>query len=198
MLIRQLIEEVQDDARLSPYLELIPKKYKKTQMDFMHLLTRLGYLFYLTDKPELSDYLIDKMLAIQFEGDYRYWESVQNIGLLGVHIDKPKYGESVRDMMAFARAYGDEDSAYVKQKVHKRFLTGHRLNDLRADVQGAKDPIAKMNKSFLLLYHLFYLDAFSEELEMEHQIVRDEIKDTLAALGHYIRSEGFNNLFPFK
>ena len=45
MLIRQLIEEVQDDARLSPYLELIPKKHKKTQMDFMHLLTRLGYIF---------------------------------------------------------------------------------------------------------------------------------------------------------
>ena len=97
MLIRQLIEEVQDDARLSPYLEQIPKKYKKTQMDFMHLLTRLGYLFYLTDKPELSDYLIDKMLAIQFEGDYRYWGSVQNIGLLGVHIDESKYGGSVRD-----------------------------------------------------------------------------------------------------
>ena len=77
MLIRQLIEEVQDEARLIPYLELIPKKYKKTQMDFMHLLTRLGYLFYLTDKPDLSDYLIDKMLAIQFEGDYRYWGPVQ-------------------------------------------------------------------------------------------------------------------------
>ena len=198
MLIRQLIEEVQDDARLSPYLELIPKKYKKTQMDFMHLLTRLGYLFYLTDKPQLSDYLIDKMLGIQFEGDYRYWGPVQNIGLLGVHIDEAKYGGRVRDMMAFARAYGDEGSVSVKQKVHKRFLTGHRLNDLRADVQGAKDPIAKMNKSFLLLYHLFYLDAFSEELEMEHQIVTDEIKDTLTTLGQYIRSEGFNNLFPFK
>ena len=164
----------------------------------MHLLTRLGYLFYLTDKPQLSDYLIDKMLGIQFEGDYRYWGPVQNIGLLGVHIDEAKYGGRVRDMMAFARAYGDEGSVSVKQKVHKRFLTGHRLNDLRADVQGAKDPIAKMNKSFLLLYHLFYLDAFSEELEMEHQIVTDEIKDTLTTLGQYIRSEGFNNLFPFK
>ena len=72
MLIRQLIEEVQDDARLSPYLELIPKKYKKTQMDFMHLLTRLGYIFYLSDKLELTDYLIDKMLGIQFKGDHRY------------------------------------------------------------------------------------------------------------------------------
>ena len=29
MLIRQLIEEVQDEARLTPYLKLIPKKYKK-------------------------------------------------------------------------------------------------------------------------------------------------------------------------
>lgn len=198
MLIRQLIEEVQDDARLSPYLELIPKKHKKTQMDFMHLLTRLGYIFYLSDKLELTDYLIDKMLGIQFEGDYRYWGPVQNIGLLGVHIDEPKYGERVRDMMAFARAYGDEDSASVKQKVHKRFLTGHRLNDLRADVQGAKDPISKMNKSFLLLYHLFYLDAFSEELEMDHQIVTDEIKDTLTTLGQYIQSNGYDSLYPFK
>lgn len=158
----------------------------------------LVLIFYLSDKLERSDYLIDKMLAIQFEGDYRYWEPVQNIGLLGIHIDDAKYGESVRDMTAFARAYGGEGSASVKQKVHKRFLTGHRLNDLRADVQGAKDPISKMNKSFLLLYHLFYLDAFSEELEMDHQIVTDEIKDTLTTLGQYIQSNGYDSLYPFK
>ena len=35
MLIRELIDEVQRDARLVPYLELIPKKHKKTQMDFI-------------------------------------------------------------------------------------------------------------------------------------------------------------------
>ena len=47
MLIRQLIKEVQDETRLTPYLELIPKKYKKTQMDFMHLFDpiRLSFLF---------------------------------------------------------------------------------------------------------------------------------------------------------
>ena len=100
--------------------------------------------------------------------------------------------------MAFARAYGDEGSASVKQKIHKRFLNGHRLNDLRADIQGAKDPISKMNRSFLLLYHLFYLDAFSEELEMEHQIVTDEIKDTLTTLEHYIQTNGYDSLYPFK
>lgn len=65
-------------------------------------------------------------------------------------------------------------------------------------VQPAEDPIAKMNKSFLLLYHLLYLDAFSEELEMEHQIVTDEIKGTLAALGQYIQSNGYDSLYPFK
>lgn len=47
MLIRQLIEEVQDDARLSPYLELIPKKYKKNADRFYASIDsiRLSFLF---------------------------------------------------------------------------------------------------------------------------------------------------------
>ena len=47
MLIRQLIEEVQDDARLSPYLELIPKKYTKTADGFYASIDsiRLYFLF---------------------------------------------------------------------------------------------------------------------------------------------------------
>lgn len=65
-------------------------------------------------------------------------------------------------------------------------------------VQSAEDPISKMNKSFLLLFHLLYLDAFSEELVMEHQIVTDEIKDTLTTLERYIQTNGYDGLYPFK
>lgn len=67
MLFRELPEEVQHEARLTPYLELMPKKHKKTQMDFMQLFTCLGYIFYLLDKQDLSDYLIGKMLEIHFD-----------------------------------------------------------------------------------------------------------------------------------
>ena len=33
---------------------------------------------------------------------------------------------------------------------------------------------------------------------MEHQIVTDEIKDTLTTLERYIQTNGYDGLYPFK
>ena len=57
MKIRDFIKDIENDLKLAPYLNLIPKKNKKTQVDLMHILNRLGYIFYLSDKLEWTKYL---------------------------------------------------------------------------------------------------------------------------------------------
>ncbi|WP_353505213.1 DUF6707 family protein [Streptococcus sp. Marseille-Q0941] len=105
----------------------------------MHVLNRLCYVFYLSDHRDLSEYLIKKMLKVPFEGDYRTWEPVQNSALLAILIDEDKYLTQVKDRILYARDFGDEVSVSGKQKVHKRFLTGFRLNTLKKELEKTKD-----------------------------------------------------------
>ena len=73
MNVKELIEEIENDVDLASYITLVPKKNKKTQMDTMHVLNRLSYILYLSDNSALSQYMIDKMIQVDFDGDYRYW-----------------------------------------------------------------------------------------------------------------------------
>lgn len=198
MKIRDFIKDIENDPKLAPYINLIPKKNKKTQMDAMHVLNRLSYILYLSDNLALSQYIIDKMIQVDFDGDYRYWEPVQNVGLLAIYIDKTKYIDRVKDMIEDARNYGDEDNVFVKQKIHKRFLTGVRLNALKAETEASQNEVVKMNKRLVVLFHLFYLNAFSDELDMNPQLVYEEINSMLLILRQYIQINGFDNLYPFK
>lgn len=198
MNVKELIEDIENDAKLASYLSLVPKKNKKTQVDFMHVLNRLGYIFYLSDNIVLSEHIINKMIKVDFDGDYRYWEPVQNSGLLAIHIDKEKYIGYVKDMIIYARNYGDEVSVSGKQKVHKRFLTGMRLNILKAEMEKTQDETVKMNKRIIVLFHLFYLNTFSDELEMDPQLVNYEINSIVSTLREYIQTHGFDNLYPFR
>ena len=124
MNVKELIEEIENDVELVSYLNLVPKRNKKTQMDTMHVLNRLSYILYLSDSTALAQSMIDKMVQVNFDGDYRYWEPVQNSALLAILIDEEKYLTQVRDRILYALNYGDEVSVFGKRKVHKRFLTG--------------------------------------------------------------------------
>ena len=48
----------------------------------MHALNCLSYILYLSDNIILANYVIHKMMKVDFTGDYRYWEPVQNVALL--------------------------------------------------------------------------------------------------------------------
>ena len=198
MNVKELIEEVENDAELVSYLNLVPKKNKKTQMDAMHVLNRLSYILYLSDNTALAQSMIDKMVQVDFDGDYRYWEPVQNSALLAILIDEEKYLTQVRDRILYALNYGDEASVFGKRKVHKRFLIGFRLNSLQTDLEKAKDEVSQMNKRMGILFHLLYLKAFSNELEIERDLVNNEIQSTILFLRDYILINGFKQLYPFK
>ena len=198
MNVKELIEEIENDAEFVSYLNLIPKKNKKTQMDTMHVLNRLSYILYLSDSTALAQSMIDKMIQVNFDGDYRYWEPVQNSALLAILIDEEKYLTQVRDRILYALNYGDEVSVFGKRKVHKRFLTGFRLNSLQTELEKANDEISQMNKRMGILFHLLYLKAFSNELEIEQDLINNEIQNTISILRDYILKNGFELLYPFK
>ena len=198
MNVKELIEEIENDVELVSYLNLVPKRNKKTQMDTMHVLNRLSYILYLSDSTALAQSMIDKMVQVNFDGDYRYWEPVQNSALLAILIDEEKYLTQVRDRILYALNYGDEVSVFGKRKVHKRFLTGFRLNSLQTELEKANDEISQMNKRMGILFHLLYLKAFSNELEIERDLINNEIQNTISILRDYILKNGFELLYPFK
>ena len=198
MNVKELLEEIENDIDLASYISLIPKKNKKTQMDTMHVLNRLSYILYLSDNSALSQYMIDKMIRVDFDGDYRYWEPVQNSALLAILIDEEKYLRQVKDRILYALNYGDEASVFWEKKVHKRFLTGFRLKSLQTELEKAKDEVSRMNRRMGILFHLLYLKVFSNELEIEQDIVNSEIQNTISILRDYILINGFEQLYPFK
>ena len=164
----------------------------------MHVLNRLCYIFYLSDRRDLSEYLIKKMLKVPFEGDYRTWEPVQNSALLAILIDEDNYLTQVKDGILYARDFGDEVSVSGKKKVHKRFLTGFRLNTLKKELEKTKDETSLMNKRMGFLFHLLYLKVFSNELEFNQDLVNAEIQETISLLRNYMLENGFKQLYPFK
>ena len=85
-----------------------------------------------------------------------------------------------------------------KKKVHKRFLKGFRLKSLQTELEKAKDEVSRMNRRMGILFHLLYLKVFSNELEIEQDIVNNEIQNTISILRDYILINGFEQLYPFK
>ena len=66
-------------------------------------------------------------------------------------------------------------------------MTGFRLKSLQTELEKAKDEVSRMNRRMGILFHLLYLKVFSNELEIEQDIVNNEIQ-----------INGFEQLYPFK
>lgn len=77
-------------------------------------------------------------------------------------------------------------------------MTGFRLKSLQTELEKAKDEVSLMNRRMGILFHLLYLKVFSNELEIEQDIVNNEIQNTISILRDYILINGFEQLYPFK
>ena len=120
MKIRDFIKDIENDPKLAPYLNLIPKKNRKTQVDLMHTLNRLGYIFYLSDNVALSQYIIDKMIQLAAKVTER-WASdiVYDINEL---TDAIKNKESIDKVLFF------RENGVTTRETNK--LTAERYNGL--------------------------------------------------------------------
>ena len=78
MNVKELIEEIENDLELVSYLNLIPKKNKKTQATYLESLNHLSYLLYLDGQEEMTKELLDRIIQVPFEGNYNTWTFVDS------------------------------------------------------------------------------------------------------------------------
>ena len=69
MNVKELIEEVENNLELVSYLNLIPKKNKKTQVTYLESLNHLAYLLYLDGQEEMTKKLLESVIQVPFEGN---------------------------------------------------------------------------------------------------------------------------------
>jgi len=76
MKVKELIEEIENDAEFVSYLNQVPKKNKKTQASYLESLNHLAYLLYLDGQEEMAKKLLDRIIQVPFEGNYNTWTFV--------------------------------------------------------------------------------------------------------------------------
>lgn len=197
MRVKDLLEELEKDEKLSGLLSPVPKKYRKTQSDLLFVWNRLAYFHFLADDIPLASYLADQLIRLDFRGDYRYWTPVEYSALLLAYLDQDKAEEVMKRILA-AQNEGSEDIVFGKKKVHRRFLQGVHLAKLEAEVDAAKTEALQMNKRLILLFHLLYLRLFADEAVLSAELINQKTAANCALLSSYIKKEGMNQLYPFK
>ena len=78
MNVKELIEEVENNLELVSYLNLVPKKNKKTQASYLESLNHLAYLLYLDGQEEIAKKLLESVIQVPFEGNYNTWTFVDS------------------------------------------------------------------------------------------------------------------------
>ena len=68
MKVKELIEEIENDAEFFSYLNQVPKKNKKTQASYLESLNHLAYLLYLDGQEEMAKKLLDRIIQVPLKG----------------------------------------------------------------------------------------------------------------------------------
>lgn len=88
MKVKELIEEIENDAEFVPYLNQVPKKNKKTQASYLESLNHLAYLLYLDGQEEMAKKLLDRIIQVPFEGNYNTWTFVASSLVLLAYLER--------------------------------------------------------------------------------------------------------------
>ena len=88
MKVKELIEEVENDAELVSYLNQVPKKNKKPQASYLESLNHLAYLLYLDSQEEMAKKLLENVIQVPFEGDYNTWTFVDSSLVLLAYMER--------------------------------------------------------------------------------------------------------------
>ena len=88
MKVKELIEEIENDAEFFSYLNQVPKKNKKTQASYLESLNHLAYLLYLDSQEEMAKELLDRIIQIPFEGNYNTWTFVDSALVLLAYMER--------------------------------------------------------------------------------------------------------------
>ena len=200
MKVKELIEEVENDLKLVSYLNLIPKKNKKTQASYLESLNHLAYLLYLDGQEEIAKKLLESVIQVPFEGNYNTWTFVDSsLGLLA-YMEREKENQLFvyKKLLLSPLEQGEESTQNIRRRVHQRFLNGDSLEQKLAKIEQASSPESEMERRLLYLTDLLKIHLFIAESTCEETDIQAKIEENMEILKKYIKEHEIYSLFPFK
>lgn len=200
MNVKELIEEVENNLELVSYLNLIPKKNKKTQAIYLESLNHLAYLLYLDGQEEMAKKLLESVIQVPFEGNYNTWTFVDSSLILLAYMERETENKlsAYKKLLLSPLEQGEESTQNIRRKVHQRFLNGDSLEQKLAKIKQASSPESEMEHRLLYLTDLLKIHLFIAESTCEETDIQAKIEENMEILKKYIKEHEIYSLFPFK
>ena len=200
MNVKELIEEVENNLELVSYLNLIPKKNKKTQAIYLESLNHLAYLLYLDGQEEMAKKLLESVIQVPFEGNYNTWTFVDSSLILLAYMERETENKlsAYKKLLLSPLEQGEESTQNIRRKVHQRFLNGDSLEQKLAKIEQASSPESEMERRLLYLTDLLKIHLFITESTCEETDIQAKIEENMEILKKYIKEHEIYSLFPFK
>ena len=200
MNVKELIEEVENDAELVSYLNQAPKKNKKTQVSYLESLNHLAYLLYLDGQEEIAKKLLESVIQVPFEGNYNTWTFVDSSLVLLTWMERETENKlsAYKKLLLSPLEQGEESTQKIRRRVHQRFLNGDSLEQKLAKIEQDSSPESEMEHRLLYLTDLLKIHLFIDESTCEETDIRTKIEENMEILKKYIKDHEIYSLFPFK
>ena len=200
MNVKELIEEVENNLELVSYLNLVPKKNKKTQASYLESLNHLAYLLYLDGQEEIAKKLLESVIQVPFEGNYNTWTFVDSSLVLLTWMERETENKlsAYKKLLLSPLEQGEESTQNIRRRGHQRFLNGDSLEQKLAKIKQASSPESEMERRLLYLTDLLKIHLFIAESSCEKTDIQAKIEENMEILKKYIKEHEIYSLFPFK
>ena len=200
MKVKELIEEVENEAELVSYLNLVSKKNKKTQVNYLESLNHLAYLLYLDGQEKMAKKLLESVIQVPFEGNYNTWTFVDSSLILLAYMERETENKlsAYKKLLLSPLEQGEESTQNIRRKVHQRFLNGDSLEQKLAKIKQESSPESEMERRLLYLTDLLKIHLFIAESTCEETDIQAKIEENMEILKKYIKEHEIYSLFPFK
>ena len=200
MNVKELIEEIENDAEFVSYLNRVPKNNKKTQANYLESLNHLAYLLYLDGQEEMAKKLLDMIIQVPFEGNYNTWTFVASSLVLLAYLERETEHQVFvyKKLLLSPLEQGEESTQNIRRRVHQRFLNGDSLEQKLAKIEQAPSPESEMERRLLYLTDLLKIHLFIAESTCEETDIQAKNEENIEILKKYIKEYEIYSLFPFK
>ncbi|MFS9257348.1 DUF6707 family protein [Streptococcus pseudopneumoniae] len=200
MKVKELIEEVENEAELVSYLNLVSKKNKKTQVNYLESLNHLAYLLYLDGQEKMAKKLLESVIQVPFEGNYNTWTFVDSSLVLLAYMEREAENKlsAYKKLLLSPLKQGEESTQKIRRRVHQRFLNGDSLEQKLAKIEQASSLESEMERRLLYLTDLLKIHLFIAESTCEETDIQAKIEENMEILKKYIKEHEIYSLFSFK
>ena len=200
MKLTDLFERVENHPDFKSYVDKIIKKNKKTHCAYLESLTHLAYLLYLNGQEELSRKLLEIMIQVPFEGDYKSWTYIDSSLVLLAYMERNTEDliSNYKNILLSPLNQGDELTKKVKKRVHQRFLNGDTLNQKLAKIEQSSSMQSELEYRLLYLTDLLRLYLFIADSPLDKKDIQAKIEENMEMLKKSIKEQGIYSFFPFK